>query len=92
MNPPEFILAIIIITGVFSIIRGRMGLPTMSSRWRDRRRGFIDDRDEDRGSVEAVRLTEEVRSLKERIQVLERITVDKENSLARQIDELRDRP
>jgi hypothetical protein len=32
-----------------------------------------------------------VKELKERIKVLERITVDKENSLARQIDELRDR-
>jgi len=30
--------------------------------------------------------------LKERLHVLERITVDKENSLSRQIDELRDRP
>ena len=91
MNPPEFVLAIIVITGVFSIIRARMGLPSMRSQWRDRRRGFIDDRDEDRGGAEAARLSEEVRSLKERIQVLERITVDKENSLARQIDQLRDR-
>ena len=41
---------------------------------------------------EADRLRAEVRELKERIQVLERITVDKENSLARQIEELRDRP
>ena len=37
------------------------------------------------------RLKDEVRQLKERIQVLERITVEKENSLAREIDELRDR-
>jgi hypothetical protein len=29
--------------------------------------------------------------LKERIKVLERITVEKENSLSKQIDELRDR-
>lgn len=92
MNPPEFIIAVLVITGVFSIIRGRMGLPSIRSQWRDRRRGFLDDRDDERGSAEAARLTEEVRSLKERIQVLERITVDKENSLARQIDELRDRP
>jgi len=40
---------------------------------------------------ENFRLREEVKELKERIKVLERITVDKENSLARQIDELRDR-
>jgi hypothetical protein len=37
------------------------------------------------------RLREEVADLKERIKVLERITVEKENSLARQIEELRDR-
>ncbi|WP_114226377.1 MULTISPECIES: hypothetical protein [Sphingomonas] len=91
MNPPEFIITILIIVGVFSIIRGRMGLPPIRSHWRDRRRGFIDDRDDDRGQAEAARLSEEVRALKERIQVLERITVEKESSLARQIDDLRDR-
>jgi hypothetical protein len=41
--------------------------------------------------VENQRLRDEVQELKERIKVLERITVDKENSLARQIEELRDR-
>ena len=35
-------------------------------------------------------LREEVQQLKDRIKVLERITVEKENSLARQIEELRD--
>ena len=41
--------------------------------------------------AENLRLRDEVKELKERIKVLERITVDKENSLSRQIDELRDR-
>ena len=36
-------------------------------------------------------LREEVQQLKDRIKVLERITVEKENSLAAQIEELRDR-
>ncbi len=40
---------------------------------------------------DTLRLREEVSELKERIKVLERITVEKENSLARQIEELRDR-
>jgi hypothetical protein len=40
---------------------------------------------------ENLRLRSEVKELKERIQVLERITTDRENSLSRQIDELRDR-
>ena len=39
----------------------------------------------------ARRLREEVSELKERIKVLERITVDKENSLAKEIESLRDR-
>jgi uncharacterized protein YlxW (UPF0749 family) len=54
------------------------------------RRG-IDYRDDRQTRVENDRLRDEVSQLKERIKVLERITVDKENSLARQIDELRDR-
>ena len=47
--------------------------------------------DDRQARVENDRLRDEVSQLKERIKVLERITVDKENSLARQIDELRDR-
>jgi len=41
--------------------------------------------------AENLRLRDEVKELKERIKVLERITVDKESSLSRQIEELRDR-
>ena len=41
--------------------------------------------------TEKLRLREEVKELKERLKVLERITVEKENSLAREIDQLRDR-
>ena len=47
--------------------------------------------DGDRSSAENQRLRDEVAQLKERLKVLERITVEKENSLAREIDELRDR-
>jgi uncharacterized protein YlxW (UPF0749 family) len=41
--------------------------------------------------AETLRLREEVKELKERLKVLERITVDKENSLAKEIESLRDR-
>ena len=41
--------------------------------------------------AENLRLRDEVKELKERIKVLERITVDKENSLANEIESLRDR-
>lgn len=42
-------------------------------------------------SAETKRLREEVTRLRERLQVLERITVEKENSLEREIEQLRDR-
>ena len=41
--------------------------------------------------AEAIRLREEVKQLKERLHVLERIATERENSLAREIDDLRDR-
>lgn len=40
--------------------------------------------------AETQRLREEVKVLKERLHVLERITVEKENSLEREIERLRD--
>ena len=43
------------------------------------------------GQAENLRLREEVKELKERLKVLERITVEKENSLSREIEQLRDR-
>ena len=41
--------------------------------------------------AENARLHEEVKQLKERLHVLERIAVEKDNSLAREIEQLRDR-
>ena len=79
MNPFEFVIVIIIITGVFSLLRHRMGV---RHRWE---RPAIED------SQETIRLRQEVQDLKERIKVIERITVDKENSLAKEIESLRDR-
>ena len=40
--------------------------------------------------AENLRLRDEVKQLKERLHVLERIATDKESTLSRQIDELRD--
>jgi uncharacterized protein YlxW (UPF0749 family) len=40
---------------------------------------------------EAQRLRDEVKQLKDRLAVLEQITIEKENSLERQIEALRDR-
>ncbi len=96
MNPFEFVLLIILITTVGGIIRARMGLPSLRSGRGRNRQGFGGfDHDEPRqlprDDAESVRLKEEVKMLKERVQTLERIAVDKENSLAREIDALRDR-
>ena len=41
--------------------------------------------------AETIRLRDEVKQLKERLHVLERIAVEKEDTLTRQIEELRDR-
>jgi uncharacterized protein YlxW (UPF0749 family) len=41
-------------------------------------------------NAETQRLRDEVRQLKERLHVIERITVEKENSLEREIERLRD--
>jgi hypothetical protein len=79
MNPFEFVLAIIVITGIFSLLRHRMGV---RHRWE---RPAVED------SQETLRLREEVKNLKERLKVIERITVEKENSLAKEIESLRDR-
>ena len=43
------------------------------------------------GEGRDLRLRDEVKQLKERIHVLERIATDKESTLSRQIEELRDR-
>ena len=80
MNPFEFVIAIIVITGIFSLMRHRMGVRHVWER---------PAADED--SQETLRLRDEVAQLKERIKVLERITVEKENSLAKEIESLRDR-
>ena len=77
-----WIVAIVMVASIFKArIRGSYRRGSSSS-------GSGDDR---QARVENDRLRDEVSQLKERIKVLERITVDKENSLARQIDELRDR-
>ena len=90
MNPFEFVITIIVITGIFSIIRARMGIgggPFGRIGRHDRADRFGPQED----SQENLRLREEVRELKERLKVLERITVEKENSLAKEIESLRDR-
>jgi len=75
-------IIIVAIVMVASIMRARIRGPY--------RRG-IGHADDSQAQLENQRLRDEVSQLKERLKVLERITVDKENSLSREIDSLRDR-
>jgi uncharacterized protein YlxW (UPF0749 family) len=83
MNQFEMVVVIVAIVMFASIMRARYG-----GRHRSRRRGAGDA--EVAEAAEAFRLKEEVRTLKERIAVLERIATDRESSLEREIERLRD--
>ncbi len=79
MNPFEMVAIIVVAVMVASVLRAKYG---------HRRNGREIEPQE---QAENLRLRDEVRELKERLKVLERIAVEKENSLAREIDSLRDR-
>lgn len=84
MNPFEFVLIIIAMAFGMAIIIKKMEMGHKE------RRGGGEPVDT-RTSQENRRLREEVSELKERLHVLERIATEKENSLSREIDSLRDR-
>jgi hypothetical protein len=81
MNPFEMVAIIVVAVMVASVLRAKYG----HSRHRGDRAVSAEEH------AETLRLREEVKALKERIHVLERITVEKEDTLSRQIEELRDR-
>jgi hypothetical protein len=72
------VVAIVAIVGIASVIKA----------WLEARNRV---QSAPRDDAEALRLREEVKQLKERLHVLERIATDRENTLSRQIEELRDR-
>ena len=84
MNPFEMVVLIVFIVMIGNVLRARYGY-----RRRGRRGG--EDAVSAEEHAETLRLREEVKALKERIHVLERIAVEKEDTLSRQIEELRDR-
>lgn len=79
----EMVPVLIVAIVMFAIV--------MKSRYRyldkHQQQGFV-SRDD---GAENARLRHEVDALKDRIKVLERIAVEKEDTLTRQIEELRDR-
>lgn len=86
MNVFEFVLIIVAITTIGGVLRARHG----GRRWQ-RNEHVLMDRDDRDVAQENRRLIEEVQQLKDRVKVLERIAVEKEDTLSRQIEELRDR-
>jgi hypothetical protein len=76
------VVLIVAIVMVASIVRARYGYS---------RHGRRIDSSSPEDRAENLRLRDEVKELKERLKVLERITVEKEYSLAREIENLRDR-
>lgn len=77
MNPYEMVAIIVVAVMIATVLKAKYS----------RRNPEIPPEER----AENMRLSEEVRDLKQRLKVLERITVDKENSLSKQIEELRDR-
>jgi len=75
------VIMIVLIVMIASVFRARYGAERSS-----KRQGPVG-----RDDAETQRLREEMKILRERLQVLERITVEKENSLEREIESLRDR-
>lgn len=80
MNPFEMVVLIVALVTFAGIMKAKY-----SAKHRD---GEAQDHVT---AQENRRLHEELRSLKERMAVLERITVEKENSLEQEIERLRDR-
>jgi hypothetical protein len=84
MNPFEMVVAIIFLICVTTVLRARY----------DSKRGVRRDKHGNEYALhdgEAGRLRDEVRQLKERIIVLERIATDKNHLLEQEIERLRDR-
>ena len=77
---PILIVAIIMIAGIF---KARI-------RYAHKYGGQESESESRAAMAEAERLREEVKQLKERLHVLERITVEKESSLEREFSRLRD--
>ena len=83
MNPFEMVVIIVAIVSVANVLKVRRGVRRDHEQLLD-----VKPNGEDGDNR---RLRDQVEQLKNRIQVLERIAVEKENSLAREIDQLRDR-
>jgi hypothetical protein len=85
MNPLEMVVAIIVVVTIGSVLKARYGIH------KDKHGNEFRAANPEAG-VENARLRDEVRSLKERVQVLERVITDNNSSLRldAEIEKLRD--
>ncbi len=85
MGPFEMVVAIVIVATIGSIVKAKMGV--RKDKW-----GNETQVGPSANSAENARLRDEVKMLKERVQVLERVVTDNEGSLRldREIERLRD--
>lgn len=82
MNPFEMVVLIVAIMAVASIVRAKYGIV----------RRHMGEEIVQRGpDPEAEKLRAEVKALKERVAVLERLATDSSSALEREFDKLRDR-
>lgn len=89
MNPFEMVVAIVVVVTVGRVLMARYGVV------RHKHGESYSFRDDTAAKAENERLRDDLRAMKERLAVLERIATDKEDSgarLDREIEKLRDRP
>ena len=86
MNPFEMVVAIIVVVTIGSVLKARYGIH------KDKHGNEYVARADPMETAENARLCDEVRSLKERVQVLERVITDNNSSLRldAEIEKLRD--
>ncbi|MEP9357301.1 hypothetical protein [Sphingomonas sp. KR3-1] len=90
MNPFEMVVAIIVIVTIGSVLKARYGI----HKDRDGNEVYRGNAaDSAATAADNARLRDEIRALKERVQVLERVVTDTEGSvrLDREIEQLRDK-
>lgn len=88
MNPFEMVVAIVVIATIGSVLRARYGIG------RGRKSDDYTQREDVAAQAENQRLRDELRAMKDRLAVLERLATDNDTSgarLDREIEKLRDR-
>ncbi|MCE7798232.1 hypothetical protein LWE61_16970 [Sphingobium sufflavum] len=82
-NPFSMVVAIVAIVSIASILRARYGLPDRQRSRRAYRDAALPD------TAENQQLRDEIKALKDRVAVLERLATDSNSALEREFDKLR---